>query len=97
MNKHIFLTKWKATNAIFNDAEVQTECSVFEGTRFLLNSKNIVGPTQLIGYDPCHSFVRVFGGYYWTKMLSDRTIRCIISNLPIYYLTVPGMLLCRTR
>ena len=57
MNKHIFLTKWKATNAIFNDANVQTECSVFEGTRFLLNSKNSVDPTQLIGYDPCQSFV----------------------------------------
>ena len=38
-----------------------------------------------------------YGGEYWTKMLLDRTIRCIISNLPVYCLTVPGMLLCRTR
>ena len=68
-----------------------------KGHEFLLNSKNIVYPTQLIGYDPCQSFVRIFGGEYWTKMLSDRTIRCIISNLLVYYLTVPGMLLCRTQ
>ena len=27
----------------------------------------------------------------------DRTIRCLISHLPVYCLTVPGMLLCRTR
>ena len=39
----------------------------------------------------------IYGGEYWTKMLLDRTIRCIISNLPVYCLTVPGMLLCRTR
>ena len=39
----------------------------------------------------------VYGGEYWTKMLLDRTIRCITSNLPVYCLTVPGMLLCRTR
>ena len=30
------------------------------------------------------------------KMLSDRIVRCIISTLPVYYLMVPGMLLCRT-
>ena len=41
--------------------------------------------------------VRNYGGEYWTKMLLDRTVRCIISNLPVYCLTVPGMLLCRTR
>ena len=28
-----FLTKWKVTNAIFDDAEVKTECSDFEATR----------------------------------------------------------------
>ena len=39
----------------------------------------------------------VYGGEYWTKMLLDRTIRCIISNLPVYCLTVPSMLLCRTQ
>ena len=33
---------------------------------------------------------RLYGGEYWTKMLLDRTIRCIISNLPVYCLTVPG-------
>ena len=27
-----FLTKWKVTNAIFDDAEVKTECSDFEAT-----------------------------------------------------------------
>ena len=27
-----------------------------------------------------------YGGEYWTKMLLDRTIRCIISNLPVYCL-----------
>ena len=25
-----------------------------------------------------------YGGEYWTKMLLDRTRRCIISNLPVY-------------
>ena len=28
-----------------------------------------------------------YGGEYWTKMLLDRTIRCIISNLPVYCTT----------
>ena len=37
-----------------------------------------------------------YGGEYWTKMLLDRTIRCIISNLSVYYLMVLGMLLRRT-
>ena len=37
------------------------------------------------------------GGEYWTKLLLDRTIRFIASNLPVYRLIVPGMLLCRTR
>lgn len=37
------------------------------------------------------------GGEYWTKMPLDRTKRCIVSNLPVYCLIVPGILLCRTR
>ena len=46
---------------------------------------------------PIKPEISQYGGEYWTKMLLDRTIRCIISNLPVYCLTIPGMLLCRTR
>ena len=42
------------------------------------------------------SLARVWRGIL-ANMLLDRTIRGIISNLPVYCLTVSGMLSCRTR
>ena len=36
-----------------------------------------------------YALSQTYGGEYWTKMLLDRTIRYIISNLPVYCLPYP--------
>ena len=52
--QHIqFLTQWKITNAIFVDANFKQNAAALQywSDMFQPNSRNIVDPTQLIGYD----------------------------------------------